>query len=191
MINNAIVTDSNIICWYPMRVTYGREQAVSTFLSSIGVENYLPMTERSWRDGKAIRHKMVPAISNLLFVHDSRKHITELKHTRQDAEPLRYITRPVSVEDDDMREIIIVPDRQMENFMRVADGPEEERTFLTAEEMHGKSGDRVVVTSGPFAGVEGVIKRIHGNKRVTIELEGVGGVCINFVPKSFVMKVTT
>lgn len=171
-----------------MRVTYGREVAVKAFLDSIGVEAYLPMTEKSWRDGKAIRHKRMPAISNLLFVHDCQKHITQLKHTQREAEPLRYMTKPTGAEKYASWEILIVPDRQMENFLKVATGPEEQRTFLKVEEMRGKAGEKVVITSGPFAGVEGVIKRIHGNKHVTVELEGIGGVCINFVPKAFLLK---
>ena len=39
-----------------------------------------------------------------------------------------------------------------------------------------------------FQGVEGVVKRIHGNKQVVVELEGLGGVTIHFVPKNFMMR---
>ena len=172
-----------------MRVTYGREMAVKSFLDSINVETFLPMTDHTWREGKSIKHKRVPAISNLIFVHDRRNHITELKHTRREAEPLRYMMRQTVSGKELVAEVIVVPDRQMDNFMRVAEGPEEQRTFLAAEDLKGHDGARVVITSGPFAGVEGVIKRVKGNKRVTIKIDGVGGVCINFVPKTFILKV--
>ena len=72
----------------------------------------------------------------------------------------------------------------MQNFIKAASAPEELFTYLTTDDLVGKAGHRVVITSGPFKGVEGIIKRVHGNKRVVIELEGLGGLAINFVPKT-------
>ena len=40
-----------------------------------------------------------------------------------------------------------------------------------------------------FAGVEGTIKRIHGTRHVVIELNGIGGVCINFIPRSSMIEI--
>src|SRR3712207_6720434 len=98
--------------------------------------------------------------------------------------PLRYMMRrPVPGEDAPM-EIITVPDGQMESFMRIARGPEEQVSYLSADELKGKVGAEVVITSGPFEGVHGVVKRVHGNKRILVELEGIGGICINFVPRA-------
>ena len=54
--------------------------------------------------------------------------------------------------------------------------------------MNGHEQGRVKIVSGPFQGVEGVVKRIHGNKQVVVELEGLGGVTIHFVPKNFMMR---
>lgn len=182
--------DADKTYWFPMRVTYGREVFVKNFLDGEKIETFLPMTDKAWRDGGRIRHKLVPAVSNLLFVRSEKKRLDLLKHTRRDAEPLRYMIRPVSAERNAMNEIITVPDRQMYNFMKVAEGPEDQRTFLTASDLQGHAGDTVTITSGPFAGVEGVIKRIKGNRRVVVEIEGVAGVCINFVPSKFMIKTS-
>ncbi len=171
-----------------MRVTYGREQIVKEFLDTIDVETFLPMTERVRRVGNKIVHENVPAISNLIFVHSDKKTIDTLKHTRAQAEPLRYMTRPVRTDCGMINEIIVVPDRQMDNFIQVASAPDDQRTFLTADDLHGHAGDCVVISSGPFAGVEGVIKRIKGNRRVVVEIAGVAGVCINFVPGRFIIR---
>lgn len=98
------------------------------------------------------------------------------------------MTRPVRTDSGMINEIIVVPDRQMDNFIQVASAPDDQRTFLTVDDLRGKDGASVVISSGPFAGVEGVIKRIKGNRRVVVEIEGIGGVCINFVPSKFIIK---
>lgn len=180
--------DAKTTYWFPMRVTYGREQIVKEFLDTIDVETFLPMTERVRRVGNKIVHEKVAAISNLIFVHSDKKNIDTLKHTRAQAEPLRYMTRPVRTDYGMINEIIVVPDNQMDNFIHVASAPDDQRTFLTADDLHGHAGDCVVISSGPFAGVEGVIKRIKGNRRVVVEIAGVAGVCINFVPSKFIIK---
>lgn len=173
-----------------MRVTYGRQIALKKFLDGISIETFLPMTEKVQRKGKSVHSKRVPAISNLIFVHTQKKLLDELKHTRAEAEPLRYMTRPVhlSPTSDPFNEIIVVPDKQMLDFIRVASAPDDERTFLTADDLKAHAGASVIIASGPFKGVEGVIKRIHGNRRVVIELAGIGGVCINFIPSKYLIK---
>ncbi len=184
---SAEMVESNQMCWFPMRVTYGRECAVKTFLDAEGIENFLPMTTKVSRVGRRIVKKRVPALSNLIFVHHTMQQLTLLKQTRLEAEPLRYMVRRALSGDTADNDIIIVPDRQMDNFLRVAAGPEDEYTYLSPDEMTGHEHGRVKVVSGPFAGVEGIIKRIHGNKQVVVELEGLGGITINFIPKNFIM----
>ena len=174
----------DVVQWYPMRVTYGRELSVKEFLDGEGIENFLPMTTRYRQDGKHVRHERVPAITNLIFVRASRRCINELKQTRLQAMPLRYMMRRPVPGEDAPTEIITVPDGQMESFMRIARGPEEQVSYLSADELKGKVGAEVVITSGPFEGVHGVVKRVHGNKRILVELEGIGGICINFVPRA-------
>lgn len=171
-----------------MRVTYGRERSLKAFLDKEGVDNFLPMKTAVSKVGHRIVKKRVPALSNLIFVRDSMEHITLLKQTRQEAEPLRYMMRHALDPLHDANEVIVVPDRQMDNFLRVAAGPEDEYTYLTPNELQGHEQGSVKIVSGPFKGVEGVIKRVHGNKQVVVELEGLGGITIRFVPKHFMMK---
>ena len=171
-----------------MRVTYGREQSLKSFLDAVGVENFLPMKTAVSKVGHRIVKKRVPALSNLIFVRDTMEHITQMKQTRAEAEPLRYMVRRALDPQHECNEVIVVPDKQMDNFLLVAAGPEDEYTYLSPMELQGREQGMVKIVSGPFKGVEGVIKRIHGNKQVVVELEGVGGITIHFVPKNFMMK---
>lgn len=176
--------------WYPMRVTYGRQLRVRDFLGAVGVECFVPMTTRVVGSGSRVRSVAVPAISGLIFVYASRETITELKQTHAEAEPLRYMMRrPVGGAGDAPAEVITVPLRQMESFILASQAPEKEITYLRPDELKGKAGSRVQIVSGPFKGVEGTVRRIHGNRHVVVEIESVGGICIKFVPKNFMIKI--
>lgn len=169
--------------WYPMRVTYGREVKVKEALDNLGIENFLPMHYELVDPGDGNKKRMlVPAIHNLIFVHDSREDITLLKTTRREFQPLRYITKHFaeSVADN----ILTVPETQMRNFMRVASVQDDSVIFLDNSDYLSKVGRRVLITEGYFAGVEGVVKRIKKNKHVVVQLEGLAAVAVTYVPAS-------
>ena len=134
------------------------------------------------REGR--KRKLVPAIHNLIFVRSTREMLTMLKITRKELEPLRYMIRPAR-EKDETNEILRVPDKEMENFMRVATAESESVIFLDYKDFIGKEGKRVRINEGTFAGVEGTIKRIKKNKHVVVQIEGVAAVAIAFVPSSY------
>lgn len=169
--------------WYPMRVTYGREVKVKEALDKLGIDNFLPMHYELVDPGDGNKRRLlVPAIHNLIFIHDSREDITLLKTTRREFQPLRYITKHFaeSVADN----ILTVPETQMRNFMRVASVQDDSVIFLDNSDFLSKVGRRVLITEGYFAGVEGVIKRIKKNKHVVVQLEGLAAVAITYVPAS-------
>ncbi len=169
--------------WYPMRVTYGREVKVKEALDTLGIENFLPMHYELVDPGDGNKKRMlVPAIHNLIFIHDSREDITLLKTTRREFQPLRYITKHFaeSVADN----ILTVPETQMRNFMRVASVQDDSVMFLDNSDYLNRVGRRVLITEGYFAGVEGVVKRIKKNKHVVVQLEGLAAVAVTYVPAS-------
>ena len=177
------------LCWYPMRVTYNRQLRVKENLDRLGVENFLPMREHTERRNGRIRHSRRPAISNLIFVRSTMERITKLKHTDPVSALMRYMTRRPVDRPDAPAEILTVPEREMDNFIKATSGPESEYTYLRPDELRGHEHGRVLICSGPFAGVEGTIKRIHGTRHVVIELNGIGGVCINFIPRSSMIEI--
>lgn len=174
-----------------MRVTYSREMLAKDYLDSIGVECFVPM---HWEhiEGRHPRHRVLkPAIRNLIFVHDSQKHITELKMTRRELSSLRYIMHPVLDENNIVlhRDILTVPDKQMDNFIRVASVYDDRVFYIENLDFAGKPGQRVKVVEGDFAGVEGTIKRIKKNKCVVVQIENVAAVAIAFLPAAFLLPL--
>lgn len=157
---------------------------IKALLDEMNIESFLPMHwEMIETKNGGKKRVLLPAIHNLIFVKSTQEFLTELKMTREEFAPMRYMMkRPLS--SNEKREIVVVPDRQMENFMRVASVQDDRVMFLENNDFVNKIGQRVKVIDGYFAGVEGVIKRINKNKRIVVQLEGVAAVAIAFVPTS-------
>lgn len=174
------------LTWFPMRVTYSRELQVRDELTRLGIENFLPM-KTVLRDeyGSQPRHELVPAVANLIFLRSTKDTITGFKHTHAVLEPLRFMVDRTS---EDKR-IMTVPDRQMENFMRVASVADDRILYLDQVQWVGKEGCRVRVTGGVFKGTEGVIRRVRRNKCVCVEIAGVVAVAIAFVPGALLEEI--
>lgn len=171
--------------WFPMRVTYCRELKMKESLDTLGIESFIPMHYTLTGDNDERRMKREPAIHNLIFVHTEQDKLTELKTTRSELEPLRYMMRPI--EGGSGKEIIRVPDRQMEHFMRVSAAEDDRVMYLDYGDYFEKVGRHVKVTQGFFAGVEGVIKRIKNNRRVVVQIDGVAAVAITHVPVDYLL----
>jgi len=173
--------------WYPMRVTYSREMKVKAELDRLEIENSVPMTYRLVdADGENPHRELLPAINNLVFVRSTQERISRLKTSNDVLEPLRYIMDHTA---EKPHEIMTVPDRQMENFMRVATMTDDSVMFLDEKSIVGKEGKRVMIMGGKFEGVEGVIRRVKRCKRVVVELEGVASVAIAFVPAALLREI--
>ena len=169
---------SEVIRWYPMRVTYHRELRIKEQLDALGVDNFVPMHYDLSDSSDGPRKTLVPAIHNLIFAHASQETLTHLKMHRKEFEPMRYMMR---ISPDGHKELLYVPDRQMEDFMRVASAKDASVIFLDARDT-SNMGRRVRITVGRFKGVEGVIKRIKKNKYFLIQIDGVAAVAITYIP---------
>ena len=175
--------------WFPMRVTYQREMKVKAELDRLGIENFVPMRYKvveSQNDGDTeLRRVLVPAINNLIFVRSTQERVSELKRGNEVLEPLRYMMDHTAAGE---HAVMMVADREMENFMRVASRTDDSVMFLDNETVVGKEGKRVEIMGGAFEGVTGVIRRVKRCKRVVVEIEGVASVAIAYVPAE-VLKV--
>ncbi len=68
--------------WYPMRVAYDKRDRViqlQKLLDQQGIENFLPMTVVHERENFNVNSHLIPAIPGLIFIHDTRVVITNLK----------------------------------------------------------------------------------------------------------------
>ena len=173
--------------WFPMRVTYQREMKVKAELDRLGIETFIPMMYRLVDvDMNHPHRELVPAINNLIFVRSTQERISHLKSSNKTLEPLRYIIDQTAQQP---HTIMTVPDRQMQNFMRVASKTDDSVMFLDDESVVGKEGKRVEIIGGAFEGVTGVIRRVKRCKRVVVEIEGVASVAIAFIPAVLLKEI--
>ena len=99
--------------WFPMYVTYHREERIKHQLDDMGIENFLPMKPGGRSDAGSAA--MVPAIRNIIFVHTSFDLLSDLKQFREEYAPMQFVTRPSA--DGSKNTVLTVSDRQMRNFM--------------------------------------------------------------------------
>ena len=92
----------------------------------------------------------------------------------------------VYLKDSETRHSLVVPDRQMQDFMFLLDFSEGTVEVLNKEL---KSGDRVRIIKGPLMGLEGELLRVKGHKRVIVRLEGVISIATSYIPGTFLEKI--
>lgn len=177
--------------WYPMRITYGRVERMFHFrdlLEHEHLEYFLPMRrEFSKTDDWDIRQQLVPAVHGLIFIRSTQEHLTELKMTRRDFEPMHYYTNRFSQSENDR--VLVVPDRQMDNFRRIYDAQDSRVALLQYTDFIAKPGKRVRITQGDFQGTVGTIKRIKKSQCVVVEIQGLAAMAITFVPPSWLEEI--
>ena len=149
----------NSICWFAARMHCGSELSVRERLSKLGTENFLPTEERTRTRGHSkYEHPIIPG---MIFVRTTKKRACELPNNM--GMPLRYLIDPAT------RTLLVVPDKQMDDFRRVLDLSISEGGLMDAP-LH--LGDRVRVVKGPLNGVEGNIVEFCGHTYVVVGLMG-------------------
>lgn len=152
--------------WFAMRVTYRREMKVKAEMDALGVEAFVPM-RRIMQRGSRLKNVMEPAIHNLIFIHASEEKVQALKRSRPQ---LQYMMRQMNGK----MEKIIVPERQMNDFMKVCTTSSDFVEITSADEIQFMPGQEVMVVSGPLQGVRGYFRRIEGHRarRLIVAIPG-------------------
>lgn len=144
--------------WFAMRATYKREMLAKDYLTSKGFEVFLPM-KTVIKVVRGIKRKLsVPAINSLLFVYAQKE---MLQQAKWGVEYLQYLTK----KDNDRNVPIVVPDRQMEQFIQFVLNDDIEKRFFAPGEVNLAAGTKVKVHGGPFDGYEGVLVKIKGKRK--------------------------
>lgn len=166
--------------WFAIRVPYSREMKLKIHFDEKGIVTFLPMHYVQKEKGKKV---LVPAIHNLLFVNCTREEIDQSKEELIYKLPFFYII------DKANQKPIIVPEKQMQDFIAVAGTMDESLLFLNDIDAKLGKGDKVRVTGGIFIGVEGEIMRIKRDRRVVVSVKGLVAVATAFIHPSLLEKI--
>ena len=161
--------------WYAVRVSYGRVLKFCAGLSEDGIETFVPMTRKEVvKNGKTVSLS-VPAISNLCFVHTTRKLLEERMLLMGENCYAHFIWNVHT------RQPIVVPDKAMEDFMHICDVMSDEILYLKDITSKLHEGQKVRVTDGPFKGIEGTVLRIKRSRRVVVDFPGLLAVATSYI----------
>ena len=178
--------------WYVVRATQSRAFAVADALKAMDLQVYLPMRkvrETVTANGITdyVYHDELLSRS-LLFVRCTEPQMEDLVH-RSGIKGFTPYYNHFEQNRFGRDLYLIVPDRQMENFMRIVQTDNENIIVRLGEDLHLARGKRVLVADGQFAGVEGIVMRIAGQRRVVVQLQGLGYAATAFVPTAFLRDV--
>lgn len=162
--------DTEPILWYAMRATYGRNQEAKKRLDEKGVESFIPMryVVTIDRKGRKVK-KLVPVVRDLVFVRTDRSSMLLLK------EQLEYLRNIYIPTEEGKKQIVVVPDIQMDNFIKVTSTAADGLLFFSPDEVNLTKGTRVRIHGGQFNGLEGTFVKVNGarDKRVVVDISGV------------------
>jgi len=162
--------------WFALRVSYNRELKLQKHIEELGYETFIPMTIKERECKGILKKELKPAISNLLFVNILPDEMEAIRRDSAIDYPVRYI------KDYATNGPTIVPDKQMQSFMRISKMNNPECVYLSNEDIKLKKGTRVRVLSGIFKGVEGTFMRIKRDRKIVVNIPGLMAIATTYVP---------
>lgn len=169
------------LSWYALRVSYSRELKIQAQLQAAGVRTFVPMMWKRCpvKSGSTkLQKRLVPAVSNLCFVHWTKHEIENYIRSFGEKSPVHFYW------DRTTSSPLVVPDKAMEDFIKISASMDEDLIYLTEITEKLREGQVVRVKEGPFKGVEGKVVRIRKSRRILVELPGMLAVATTFVNPS-------
>src|SRR5215472_752630 len=148
----ATVTD---LRWYAVYTSANHEKRVAQQLSQRSVENYLPLyvSVRRWKDRRVKLH--LPLFPGYLFVRFALHDRLRVLQIPGIARLVGFDGTPAALPEAEIEAL----KNGLEHGLRVEPHP-----YLTV-------GRRVQIKSGPFAGLQGILRRWKGDWRVIMSLD--------------------
>ncbi len=163
--------------WFAARTRANQELGLRDSLKKYDITYFLPTHIVTRRISDRVKKVEVPVISNLIFI----------KTTKQKAFSLvkDYSLKLSYLRNHETGTLLVVPDKQMADFMFVMDfSPESVKQFTG----HFEPGDKVRVIKGNLSGIEGELVRVDGKTHVMLRIPQVLAISIK-VPKSYLEKI--
>ena len=149
--------------WFVAKTRANQERAIQERLTKMGIETYLPSRiEERYRYGKR-RKEEVLLIPNTLFIYTDKNMAWALPnhHGFFMKYMIDYLTRT----------LLVVPEKQMQNFMFLLDVSNGD--IQIDNRLLFVKGDKVRITQGTFAGLEGELIRIEGKRKMLVRLDNI------------------
>lgn len=179
---------NEVLHWYALRVTYGREKKAYDYLVGKHVEAYYPIIKTVKEvDGKrkTVEESRFP---NIFFARGTEEEIKSFVYDNVNLPHLRFYYRHFHEGTRVVKEPLIVPDNQIES-LKIICNAEAEDIILVPDDVHKfEEGQSVRIVDGQFKGVLGKVARYHGQQRVAVIIDGLMSIATAYIPSAFLEK---
>lgn len=169
--------------WYVLRATFGREDTVSQHLTADGTYNYVAR-RYTWvadRHGQPRQH-LESLMPSILFAYTTPHKAEEYVHDTPSHPYITYYYDHFQVGIDYRNPPLIIPNRQMENFIRATYNHDEHLRLVQPGQCRFKNNQIVQVIAGPLKGVIGRIARISRQSCLVVSLPNIGLFSTAYIP---------
>ena len=185
--------------WFPIRATHHRAQKIYNKIVSLRndcLEPYLPILRHIEYTNEDFNNptqyiKDKPLDNGLLFLRSTLNDFRALLQYQSMFPGMTPYYNHFFTNNFGKNDFLTVPDRQMESFKIIVESGNENILVDQHQVPSFVSGDQVVVIGGPFAGVEGVVMKYKHQKRVFVELQGVGRYATAYVPGAWIRRINS
>lgn len=162
--------------WIPARTRYNQEVCLRKFFTDNGITYFVPFRRVVRKFGDNVREVEMPLIPNLVFLKVNWDEAFRLLRVCQNK--MFYIRQKD-------RMIMTVPDKQMDDFIRLVTETEGKVTINPDGYV---VGDRVVIRSGNLAGIEGILVDTGGKKEFVLQIDALFSARVR-IPQSNLIKI--
>ena len=171
--------------WFVLRATYNRvEKDIETLRKNVAFV-YLPKHYIIKQVNGKKKRVSEPLVPNLVFVYSTQEHLEQLFCEEKVLSHYHFYRDKTKSITNEKHPPLVVPHDEMLNFIRLTSVESEHIKLVEPEHCHYKSGDKVRIVEGDFAGVVGRVARIAGQQRVVVEIKGLCMVATAYIPSPF------
>lgn len=168
--------------WFALKVFHNKVSLLECKLASVdGAECYVPrehiVVEST--DGKRLQ-KERQAITGLMFLKINPARLPLIKKEIGNAAMFYPAADGTPA---------IISEKEMAMFRLVASAGTGGLEYLAESTACYAVGQKVRVIDGPFAGAEGNICRIRGNRRLVVSIHGICAIATSYIPACFLKKI--
>lgn len=136
---------------------------------------------RRYLQAEGIKTACIADLKTLIFIHCPLAEAKRLKGELWD--------RVMFYREPDSPDPQPIPDREMKSFLIMAPYHNQPVIYLPVDDPSFFQGRRKRVTRGLFAGCEGVIRRIKGERRLIIRLSTRAAIATPYIPKEYLEDI--
>jgi len=175
--------------WYVFRASYQREDKASDYLVDDGTYTYIAKKYvEKYVKGKRKKF-LVTLIPNMVFAYTTAEKAEEYVNGTPSLSYLSYYYNHFEKDASQKNPPLTVPSEEMHRYIKATCNRSKHLLFVDPSQCHYKGGEMVVVTDGPFQGVEGKVARVAGQQRVVVALSKIGLISTAYIPTAFIKKL--